>query len=1284
MSSFVDKLKSYLTNVLTEKFTTTDAQAVQSAGGQVENGKLTGVSIRGRGRLHREDPLAPEIEAQNASRSTLYGISLDTGEKSSDADPNWRPTVKRYRFRALTQLVDGMSLDKTEMVVTDQTGKFLTYLFDALLKKVKKVDEVTIQRVNKAKDIRKKDFSDMIKSTNDLEFQQYCKRFINFLDYDERFYPESYIITIKVPLNAYKEADIDSICKKFGISAAEFGVTAGGGTSSDLPSVITITLTVTCASTLLNVFNNREFFKVGTNRSSLEKYSFMAKNLQRIFIENKFGAIAKMKDEDKKKGTTRTYIDPRMQKSFITPSESNTNKVSYNPIELVSDMYRNYVSSNNNEILCFLDETGDSYIYLPGNGETGERYFVLKTNGKEEFDGPMNEISKALKEYIEGILSEDEMKKVCNDQMSSDSFKFDRKLSGVDDRVLSIINDFFNGDSFVVEIDANDNEKENYDEILVKPIEAQMNRLPPSDSDRYDEIHAIITDPKIKRSLINGYKNKKYSTIFNDAKNKILKVANETLKSKLTATKFTKEIMNMLTDVYADVHVFRFMYSDRVDATYTIRLPSNTAKNIIKKYGFKEDDLPGHGVIALDEVNVPGSENLPRKHTELFRRRKLGGTDNQDIVDIEFGLSTTANDIVRSAAGSMYGLVQYTANTKLPDTFRVASHIMNLFDLTTGIGAILESLYFKPSPQELTDLIHGQTVTASNKEEFSLANANVRLALNALVNGHDTMIKRNEPLHIILPDYQYYDTKTGKQVGLTNQRAITMAFNDYYDAIVNTRTQLEKWMKDHNIFTDEDAKHGSNLAESGNPATVDRIIDGIMDGITANENHTVTYEKELEKMLTPHHFKDTISAYITYLVRLSEADEAAGIKSKRRAKKKGNPVIKLSYSTPSDRANFSGDRIFINGDRDAWLNGDVGALIPFYDDWANGNLTTSLTGLIDGTDDTIEMIKIYHKKICDLCNVMKNLNSLLVSDGSRIRMYTKKSQKMGAAWVSRIDTGLPVSMFDFSKVKVDEDNKETAQTSLDSEAKAEDQLMRTARAADIDNGFIASDFVKTNFRPIINAVKDCIAKYRDEFDAVPPPFAVTSTAAVIPQCPFHTMMYATTEGGNAVLYIKTTCGYATIKENDNIEIFPDGNEPVKYDPENKLFVYRNGSEAELSSEELEKLLNTMSNKDMMYCVANLFTKKYAAQFVKDTVTKYQRLSKDCFVDMLSWIADAANQPNDLKPEDLSKYMHPGKAPTESAKRIYGQLIKSAAYTEKQMTDIRNMLVYMMMDSILHE
>lgn len=1255
MSGFIDKLKELLKREILQEgkglghetgrqLPTKAAQAVGHRG-NTESAGSRGGSARAMG-----DPTRDQASVETADSVTqqYMGELLSDLEKGDEfeetSESGWKSEVFEYEFPSLSKAVGST----VKMTLTRQTGEFLRSLFDSLFANIENAT-ATFNVVGKDTDrnvANQMNIKDVINDISDVDFKENCDSFLSFLQEDGRLYPDNYIVSVTIPMAGYKEEAVKEICNMFNISSYGTGITY-----DEVPKVITMRFRISSNSTLLNLYNTKDVFRVGSNHGSLEKFSWMAKQLRNIYRRNLSSSnnpdikkittelrdiatqLQREKDTKKKSALETRQKELKKEKSnlenindeFLRSTYVNsvdTNSVSLSPLNILAKAYNSYVT-NQHDIYCFLDEVEGSFIYVPGS--KGKQDEIYDLSYDEE--GPVGNLYQAIEKFVEGLTTQKEFQEACKEAIGDSGFQQDMRYAELDDKILNFLNTEFDPKKpLKIQATKDDTDPENpvfgtnYNDVIVKPLEALISSSASADErKRYDKIVDIVKSAEPRMVSVGNDKTK----IINIGKELISSVS-DTLGESVTSNKMVRDIMTMLTENFYRVHVFRFMYKDRVDLSYEINLPSKTATELLKMSKIDPAKVPLGFAVPQGDVSVPGAEDLPRKKTFLTKRVTVGDPSDP-VKNVNYKLVTMVDDLIKSPAGSMYGMKYTSASKVVPEEFRAASHIMNLFEMRTLLGKIIEMYYFEPKPEELAALKNGNPIDRDGIKYFP-DSPNVKIALDNLRSGDaKTLIKRIRNSNIIRENYGV--VVDDKYRSFTNDEMVDIVFSDYYDAVVNMRQQLEIFMK--NLHLDDaiesaTSKQSSALRETGNPTMVSRILKGIVNGAKSSSTHSDVYSKIASDEMVSSHLEGVFSAYIKYL----SEKRGKQIGEKKFVVKK--PTVILQDFTPTKNVNFAGDRIFVNGDRNSWLNGKVGAIIPFYDRYLDGTLFDDIKGQFLTTSDSnkelLKVVKAYYAKTCELCDVIKNFEKLQLSDGCRARQYTKKNPSRGAAWASVIRTGLPASVFGEGTEKaayhVDTGDAGAYQKSRNA---AKVDATEQATAADINAGCIGSRCIHTYFLPIFNAIKRTISENKEKLNGVIPAIDATNTKAVVPLCPYNTIVFATEENGELVINIDSS----TIRigqKNGTSSL--DNSAGIQFDSEDRFFRFSEEAMQNMTEDQKEKVLSEMAKRDAVYCMAHMFTKNYFLSAVDDAYQQYKDASVRLFNSICEQIANINKDPGE--------------------------------------------------------
>ena len=1236
MSGFVDKLKKFLKEELLLEGgikkrgpANSNNSVAMDAIGWGEGGSVgrTSGTSRGLGDAGKNYGIdvnsAAEMTKQGYNK-TIIDLAMAQSNDKESSDPGWKTEVKEYGFPALSEIVG----QPVNMILTEQTGKFLQDLFGKILSKVKGVTATFQSKKENLSTISQ--INDYVKETRNVDFVTHNRQFLDFIKSDGRFYPDSYVVTITIPIERYNEDSVKQICEKYGITTSGSGITM-----DEVPTTIDLRFTINCASTLLNVYTTKEFFRVGSAHSSLEKFAWMSKQIRNIFNKN----AEQSKKNRKMSGKAPDKNDELNDVEYI--NTDRTKDVGISPIQLFAKVYNSFITGRN-DVFCLLDETEESYIYIPGTETKTDDIYEL--DALEE-DTPVGKLQLAIKQYIEGMLSKEEFKGKCKEIIGNVGFSRDTKYAIIDDKIINIIKAAFDrrsGKGIQVEDEISPDgktktTKDNFDEALVKPITDLLTaEFGAPTEPRYDDVVKMIKSVKNKAIFF-------YEEPWNFEKlgANLIHAVEEEFDKNLTTNKLVRNTQELLTDDLSRKHVYRFMYQDKVNVTYKMSLPSKTAQEVMKAAKINPDEFPLGSQLPIFDVFVPGSEELPRKMTCLNHNSKLQteGPDKGFLGNSEWSLTTTAEDIVRNPAGSMYGM-KYTSNSQIvPDEYRSSSHIMNIFSMRELLGKIIDMYYFEPTTKQLQDLMHGKDIVVG-EDIYHSDSPNVLVALDADRGRGKTLIKRIRNQSITSEQFGQKAVIDYKTIYKSNNELIDIVFSDYYDAVVNMRHQLDEFIRSLHILTDEEFEtlnRSSLTNRSGNPTMVKRVINGMVSSIKSSTNHETTYASAVSDALVSSHLAEVFSSYINFL----RIDKKIDVINKKKKKKDENlPKVMLSDITQEKKFNFAGNNIFVNGDRDAWLNGNVGPIIPFFEAYKNKTLNDDLAGVFttskSGNIGTKEILIAYYRKMCELCEVVKNFEKLQISDGCRTRQYTKRTNKRGAAWRTIIDTNLPASKF------------RTGTTNGPYEMSYEEakrQTIRDATAADINSGFISSPFIHRQFAPVMRAIKRTITEFKEKYKKSPPAIDDTTTEGVIPLCPYNTIMFAIIENDHLVICMESSL--VSLRETDALAPTTD----VRYDGNEGIFRFSEEMIKNMTDQQKKYVLGTMANKDVVYCMANIFERDYISLGLRIMFDRYKQISENVYKKLMSRIKKTYNR-------YIKDALVPKNTPEEEIRKAVNDYIKN--------------------------
>ena len=1173
MSDFVNKIKTLLSNVLLK-----EAKIGDLLNGN--NGGATIIPNKGKTRQLKQrdvNPLASEILKR------LLATRSRGSYDENDIDPNWRSSVWKFSFPQLKKL--SKTSEDIDMVLTEQTGRFLQNLFNTLLglsddgteteegpTKKLPIDEIrfSFKRIEKNNSFAIDNIKESIATLGDNTFNDRCKMFMDFIEHDKRFFPDSYVITLDVPIESYNQDDIDKICGRFDISANELRIT-----TATTPKYINIKLTINCNSTLFNIYCYSNFFRVGTNKSSLQKYAWLTKSIRDIFIRN-----SKKTSEEEKVNNHK----------FINAMPGG---ITYDEEALFGLMQR---ENTGQSVFCFIDENNESYIYLPGTDTTEDNLLVIDDpNPNGDY---IDKIHEQILKYVEGFISERDMRKALGKALptsgkEAQETQSEKKYTKTNDEIEKKFWSDINLDTplndikeSILEIlrtelgNANDPKYENLLKLFDSDVATAIERLSANKQDtNYDE-------------RVSDFKN-----MFKDEMGKL----------KTSDYRSLRTIVNKLISRNTTIYVFKFMYSDSIDASYSIDLPSDLASDILDKYqlgDIKSSPVP------LDKIYVPGSENLPRKVTTLSKKVEPG------LSGIQYVLSTTSKDMIYTPVGSMYGVVY--ENKLVPEDFRVAAYIQDIVEMRSMLGKLISMYYVEVQGEDLKKLENGETVFIEQEAgSFSLDSsesimldpndASVQYALRSLRGRDRTLILRPARAQII-----NYSSGAGRNT--TNDEIVDITFSDYFDGVVNMRQQLEQFMLENKIGSNETKKliYSKKTAAlsrlAGKPTVVKRFINNMVGDIEGGSQHSVLFNEILSSCLSEQKLPEKIFAYISYLQGALGGESES---SQKKKKKKKIPVsVKLDF-TPVKDVNFAGDRIFVNGDRNAWLLDDKNAVIPFYEKFKDGTLNDDVKLHLQSLDETAEKtIESYYDLICQLCDCTMNMEKVMITDGVYARIYSKKTGRISSAMPSAINTNIDTIEFDDGK-------------DLGDEATSFERTIKSAPASDINDGFIISPFIKRHFRPISDSIKEAIRMYktRTEQKSIAA-IARTGSSAVVPNCPYHTIIWACDKDG--FIQINILSSIINVPELKGSGVF-------EYDKDRGFVVNPTMVDSLMSDSFIkESVLKRTANQDIMYCIASVSTRNYFYDLIIDALEKYETIARDLYDSFDELIMSVGSTPDGKK------------------------------------------------------
>ena len=1268
MNSFIEKIKKL---ILTE-----------ATFGELEQGTYSVRNPSRREGVWKETPTsAQRTVAINASKRLSGQDKSDEGRKVATEDSGiWSSVISERTYKTLNDYLGR----EVKLWLDDNTAMHLNLLFDKLLgtddEGHEKISGIKVTFEEKRNENFKKRLLGMLKLTNNFNFRSNHRMLIDFLSNDVRFSPRFYTINLTIPIESYNETDLRNICSHFNTNFAQLGIQ-----NTDLTRELNVTISVSSMAYLINIYStdiSQQYFSVATNANALLKYCWTLNQIRNIFATNT-------------KATDKRYINASMDSGIqFAPVDVLGLVYAGSSGHFVQDAIYCFVDDTNGTYLYIPGDElqEEQMIFLSPNPDESTWKGKISKIINQYISGvvPINSVDKIISRFAKRASNEsDQEVSALNSKIYDIVYDFTKSdLEGVTPWGSSSYSGPSNYavrkatklkadiERYIYEANIEDDKKIPYDTIInsidqaigvfgvvdtrdpnfkaaISNIKNSLNdtiRATSTDIDDFKKLLKIFKAAgkqiKVFKFMYNNAVDMNYSIdIPVDIANKLLKpdVTDETNGIKVACKNHTtdekwlspfgvKKLKKALDDAGITEDPKTWLKKNYVcpACIETVSVDDKT-KNILSSiYNNISDDLVLQSIDLKDQfgdgIVVPGAQNLTRTTTRLVRKIQLDHGSGKE--NLKYVLVTTAKNTAKQPSGSLYG-AKYDSVPEGPDVnLSVSETITSICGLRQILGDLINAFYFMPTENDLNQIKSGDTVNDEFGNVYSIDSGRVKYAIDNIKGDNPTLILRTKPQEIIQAGEEV--VQFGKLVYMSNGEFLDTAFSDYYDGLTYWRNQVERIMEQHGIKLPDNGKNANQLRKSGRPAVINGAVKGIKEDIVGAVRHELTFNREVSKQLSDSRIGAKILAYIKHIIASLQSEASDDIKNKF-----SKATISLSKDTKIDNVNFSGDKLFVQNERDAWLNGNESPLIPFLNAYKNNNLNTEIEKNFKSicaknkTDMEADVITEYYKYICELCGYVNNFNKLLISDGHRARVFDKQQSVAGFPIVTRIDTGIPYfAIYD----EDDRDNKKNIINTTDDDEiennrkETMQNTVRDANAAQLNTGLIVDKFVDDNFRPIVSEIRNAVQVKCERMQKLnggtlssyKKPIGMSTSESEIPFTTFHTVVYATVEGEDQHIILSIVSSCVAAKPEDCDISNPSVND-FAYDKDEKYIKYV-GSYDALNPELVLTSAENVANSDIGYNAIYMMKENFFFKFIQDMIEKMEDDSVDLFSSLRNYIA----------------------------------------------------------------
>lgn len=1261
MNPFIEKLKNLILNDISKR-SLGEPLVEEHTFAELQRGTYgTAASREG---TYRPTPTTAQRNVAIDVRKLLsdHNDSNDDAVKADSDTGVWSTELSKRKFNKLN---DKLGREVT-MWLDDNTAMFLNNLFGKLFD-TDKVGNDLIKDIKVKFDSRtntnyKKRLDRMINLSAAHEFLANHNKLINFLSEDIRFAPRYYTIEIDVPVDKYDDAELEKICLNL-----DTNLTAIGITGDDISKTLKIVITVTSFCSLVNLYSSdiNSKFSVATNSNALLKFCWMTDQIKKIFQSNTGDPNKKFMSARRLPGIQYSPVD------ILGSAWSDANN------RLVQDSVYFFIDHQNGSFVYIPADgrNSEKLMSIPPVTEVKTWWDKIYDTINKYVDGviSIDVLTKLLTRYFNmdetsGDVEISELNSTIGDLVYNftaiqTNFSKDviinkaTKLRADVEKEISHIMDLSDSsnsitipyDTFLHTLDtaitvfrAEDKDSPNFNEAI-DSIKNQLKTLFETTNTDIDDLKRLLRllrsrgkTFKVFRFMYENRVDMDYSIdVPTDVASKILdtdsidetqgikvscsirsgengwlnKIGVEKLKKDLSDNNITEDPKKWLSVHYVCPECLNSASLDDTTRNILADIHPYVSKDIIlQSVELKTSD-------NKDGVVVPGTQNFANTTTNLVRKIEIDPASSNKL--LKYVLTTNVKNVASQPSGSLYG-IKYDGVPQEVQHLSVADTITNIIGLRSTLGEIIDAFYFMPTESQIEELQSGGSVFDDIGNEYSNSDNNVKYALANIDSKSDpTLILRSRPKKYIEDGQTIF--QFGEEKIMFNITLLDQVFSDFYDGMVYMRNQLEKIMDKNGIKISDTGKNANQLRKSGRPAVVNVAARDIVNDIRGGQNHGLMFNMQLSKLLGVDMLRSKILAYLKY--KKEKLLESVTEKDKDRFT---TTVIEVTKDDPPiESINFSGDRLFVKNERNAWLNGTESPLIPFLDAYKNENLSDGIKEKFQklaAKGKEIEVLKYYYAHICDLCGYVNNFNKLMISDGHRARQFDKKSQNIVPAIHSKIETGIPYVFVTENHVGKREINFNTAKKNA----------IIGAPASQINSGFIVDDLVNKEFRPIVYEVAAAIRSLADLKKNINggvsntslnnPPIGMTPNESEIPKCPYHTVVFATVEKENIVIHILSSC--AAVKPDDGRE-----NDFV-YDEDGK-YVSFIGDNRTVDPEIMALAAKKVAMADLGYNAVFMVKQNYFSNFINDLIDKMVSNSASFFWELRNLIMSYFSNHADL-------------------------------------------------------